>query len=102
MRNRLHVSLIAATVALGVWLPTPAKAATFFFSTGSPDGKLGALTRPGSPGKIETETADDFILSETTVISRATITGLITGGATVANIGGVEIELYHIFPLDSD
>jgi len=97
---RLPVSLIAATFSVGVWLATPAGAAPFFFSTGNPDGRLGALSRPASPG-LETETADDFLLTQTTVINRATITGLIPLGTPLANISNVEIEVYHVFPLDS-
>lgn len=98
---RLLMSLIAATLALSVCLTTPVLAGTFFFSTGNADGLLGALSRPASAGKIETETADDFFLQETTAISRATITGLIPAGTQLENITDVEVELYHIFPLDS-
>lgn len=90
---------LTAIVLLGVLSATPVWASVFSFSTGSPDGRLGALSRRASLGKIETETADDFILSETTVINQATITGLILGAP--ANIGQVEVELYHVFPLDS-
>jgi hypothetical protein len=97
---RLRPSLIAATLAFGVWL-TPAQAATFSFSAGAPDGRLGALSRPASVGKIETETADDFILADTTVITHATITGLVPLGTPLGSITQVEVELYHIFPLDS-
>jgi len=96
---RLRTSLAAAMVTAGV-LATPAWAGTFSFTTGNTDGLLGALSRSESTGKIETETADDFILTETTVINAATITGLIT--APLANISNVEVELYHVFPLDSD
>jgi hypothetical protein len=99
MRSR--VSLTAATLTIGLWLATPAWAASFFFSTGTPDGRLGALSRRASLGKIETETADDFLLTQTTVITRATITGLIPLGTPLANISNVEVELYHIFPQDS-
>jgi len=95
---RLRVSLVMAMITAGV-LTTPASAETFFFTSGTPDGRLGALSRSESPGKVETETADDFILTETTVINGATITGLIN--APLANIGNVEVELYHKFPLDS-
>src|SRR5438874_1975238 len=98
---RLRVSLIKATLIAGVWLATPAWAAPFFFSTGNPDGRLGALSRRASLGKLETETADDFVLTQTTVINRATITGLIPLGTPLANISNVEVELYHVFPLDS-
>src|SRR5437762_10768351 len=97
MRSRL--GLTAALITAGAWLVTPAWADTFFFTTGNADGRLGALSRSESSGKIETETADDFILTETTVIKGATITGLIT--ASSANIGNVEVEFYNKFPLDS-
>jgi len=76
-------------------------AAPFSFTTGTPDGRLGALSRRASPGKIETETADDFILQQTTVITQAKIIGLVPLGTPLANIKEVEIELYHVFPLDS-
>src|SRR5215469_15147703 len=70
-------------------------------STGNPDGQLGALSRRPSPGKLETETADDFILTETTVISSATIAGLIPLETPLSNISDVEVEIYHVFPTDS-
>ena len=97
---KLRVSLLSAMIAAGMGLATSASAAPFFFTSGGPDGRLGALARSASPGKIGTETADDFILAEPTVISGATITGLVVN-APVANIANVEVELYHVFPLDS-
>ena len=97
---KFRVKLLSAMIiAAGMSLATSASAAPFSFTTGNPDGSLGAVTRNDSPGKVETETADDFILAETTVINGATITGLIN--APVANITNVEVELYHVFPLDS-
>jgi len=101
MRSRL--SLATAILMIGIGLAEPAWAEHFFFSTGNPDGRLGALSRRPSPGKIETETADDFALTETTVISQAVITGLIVPNTIpLASISQVEVELYHVFPLDSD
>jgi hypothetical protein len=83
-------------------LSAPASADPFFFSTGSPDGKIATLSRTASPGKLETETADDFVTTEPqTTITNATFTGLLVGGATTANIKDVEIELYHVFPIES-
>ncbi|HET7107456.1 MAG TPA: hypothetical protein VFI38_11650 [Candidatus Acidoferrum sp.] len=73
----------------------------FTVNTGNTDAKLGALSRRPSVGKIETETADDFDLKQTTVISGATITGLISPATPLANIANVEVEMYHVFPLDS-
>jgi hypothetical protein len=74
----------------------------FSFSTGSPDGKLGALSRPASSLDVETETADDFVLTQATVISGATIHGLIPTGFGVSSVARVEVEIYHVFKLDSD
>ena len=90
------------TVTVGVWLATLACADPFRFSTNDADGKLGALSQPASSLNLETETADDFILAETTSIAQATITGLIASGTPLANIQNVEVELYHVFPTDSD
>src|SRR5947199_6193728 len=95
---KLRVGLVSAMITAGV-LAAPASAETFFFTSGTPDGRLGALSRSESAGKLETETADDFILTQTTVINGATITGLIN--APLANIRNVEVEVYHVFPLDS-
>jgi hypothetical protein len=88
-------ALLAVTAAL------PASAAPFFFSTGSPDGLMANATRPDAGGKIEIEAADDFILSSETRINSATFTGLLTGGASAANIGLVVAEIYRVFPKDS-
>jgi hypothetical protein len=98
LATTLLVSLITATV----WLATPAWAEPFFFSTGNPDGLLGALSQPAGGGTLETETADDFVLPETTSIAKATIFGLIPQGTPLARIENVEVEIYHVFPGDSD
>lgn len=82
-------------------LALPAAADPFFFSTGNPDGKIATLSRTASAGKLETETADDFVTTQTTIINSATFTGLLVGGATPADVKDVEIELYHVFPVDS-
>jgi hypothetical protein len=94
-------ALIGFTLGIIACLATPLWAAPFFFATGSPNGQLGALSRRASPGKVETETADDFLLQDTTVITGATIAGLLPAGTPLDNIKDVEVEIYHIFPLDS-
>jgi len=99
---RLRLSLLAAALTAAVWVASPVWADSWFFSTGNPDGKLGALSRQASTGKLETEAADDFVLTQTTVINQAVITGLVVqAGASPASISNVEVELYHVFPLDS-
>src|SRR4029453_11748337 len=42
------------------------------------------------------------VLSECVAINQATFTGLLTPGASVASINRVEVEIYHVFPVDSD
>jgi PEP-CTERM motif len=94
-------ALLIAILALPL-LTTPAGATPFFFSTGDPDGKIATATRPESAGKFEIESADDFVLTGPTSITKATFTGLLTGGATTANIGEVRVEIYRVFPADSN
>jgi hypothetical protein len=93
-----RLMFVAALTVMGI---APLSATTFFFTTGNPDGRLASLSQPARAAKLETETADDFILSETTTIRGATITGLLTGGASLSQIDNVEIEIYRVFPNDS-
>jgi hypothetical protein len=94
--------LFASLGLTGLLLVAPAKATPFFFSTGNPDGLIATLSRTASTGKLETETADDFVTTApTTAITSATFTGLLVGGASTADVHDVEIELYHVFPIDS-
>jgi hypothetical protein len=87
---------------LGALASLPASADTFTFSTGNPDGLIGTLSRPASGATIQTETADDFVLSsQSTQITSARFIGLIPAGAPLSSISQVEIEFYHVFPGDS-
>jgi hypothetical protein len=86
-------------------LTSGAAAGPFTFSTGNPDGLIATLSRQASTGKLETETADDFVTTAPVSITSATFTGLLVGGTTApvtpADVKNVEIELYHVFPIDS-
>ena len=93
---------IAAVAFAAVMMPLPAAADPFFFSTGNPDGRIATAARPESVGKFEIESADDFGLTAQTSITGATFTGLLTGGSTPASIGQVVVEIYRVFPNDSD
>ncbi len=92
-----QVRAIVAGLALTACIAAPSWADTFVFETGNPTNQLGAVSRRSSPGKAETETADDFPLQETTVITGAKIFGLIPLGTPVENIRDVEVEVYQIF-----
>jgi hypothetical protein len=96
------VSAIAVSLSALLFLPPRASASSFSFSTGSPDGLIGTLSRPASDGLVQTETADDFILNECVLINQATFTGLLPLGAPLSSINRVEVEIYHVFPVDSD
>jgi len=100
--TRVRKVLACATMMASILLVAQlATAETFSFTPGDPDGKVGALSRRASPGKIETETADDFVLQQTTIINKATIKGLLPTGTDLRKINDVEVEVYHVFPLDS-
>jgi hypothetical protein len=62
---------------------------------------MAAAPRPGTSA-FEIETGDDFVLSTQTAIHSATFVGLLTGGAAISDIGEVRVEMYRIFPKDSD
>lgn len=97
---RFRFCLFLSMVALAA---VPAAASAFFFSTGNPDGKIATLARVGSPAGIQTETADDFLLTQSlTHITSATFTGLMPIGVPLSSISQVEIEFYRVFPNDSD
>jgi hypothetical protein len=91
-----------AAALASLLLVSQAPATPFSFSTGAPDGKIATLARPFSLGKLQTETADDLVVTQSVVISQATFTGLLPSGAPLGTVTNVEIELYHVFPGDSN
>ena len=95
MRSNVLISAICMGSLLAV--AVPANASSFNFSTGDPDGKMATASRTG-PG-FEIESGDDFALLAQTLIKNATFTGLVPTGASVSN---VTVEIYRVFPNDSD
>jgi hypothetical protein len=92
---------LGCLAALGLALAAQPAAAVVIFSTGAPDGKMAAASRPSSGGKIEIETGDDFALTTKTQITGATFTGLLSG-ADLADVNRLTVEIYRVFPADSD
>ena len=93
---------VLVVAALLTW-SGPALAVPFFFSTGNTDGKIATASRPSSTGKIEIESADDFVVTGGNLsLTSATFQGLIPTGASLSGIGSVGVEIYRVFPLDSD
>jgi len=88
-------------VVLGLLAASPAMADPFHFSTGSVTDSIATASRPGptSGANQETESADDFFPSTAVRLNSATFTGLIPTGASVSE---VVVEIYRVFPKDSD
>jgi hypothetical protein len=91
-----------AALTFAAVMPLTAAADPFLFSTGNPDGLMATATRPSSPGKFEIETGDDFVLTQQTLITGAAFTGLIPLGVTTSDITNVVVEVYRVFPADSN
>lgn len=88
-------------LCLGASLAVTARADTFSFSTGTPDGFIGTGSRPSGSGILEIESADDFILPTDTSINHASFYGLIPKGLSLSDITQVRAEIYRVFPKDS-
>ena len=73
--------------------------AGLIFNTGSPDGRIGLASRPGTTTEIEA--ADDFILTLPAFVNSATFIGLLPTGFSLSNVNFVGVEIYHVFPQDS-
>jgi len=94
MKRHTAVALLFMAVAL---LANQARASVFF-STGAPDGRLGAVTQTAGNGHIESEAADDFILAAPSAITNGSFTGLLPSNTPLSNIQQVEVEIYNVFP----
>jgi hypothetical protein len=95
------LSRLAAAVAIlaapSAWADDP-----FFFSTGTVTNSIGMASRPDVGGKTEIEAADDFATTAPTTITSATFTGVVTSLTGLSTIGEIDVEIYRVFPLDSD
>jgi hypothetical protein len=98
---KARAGIAALTLAAAV-MPSPAGADPFVFNTGNPDGLMATATRPDSTGKFEIETGDDFVLTQPTLITGAAFTGLIPLEAPTSDIKNVIVEIYRVFPADSN
>jgi hypothetical protein len=98
---RWFTSLVLA-FAFVCCLAVPASADVFYFSTGEPDGLMAVASHPASTYSGENEAADDFILNKETLIVGATFYGLLPSDSSQGDIGDVIIEIYRVFPKDSD
>jgi hypothetical protein len=98
------ITRLCSTLALVLGLGTSAVADPFFFTTGNPDGRIGMASRPDSAdgSKTEIEAGDDFLLGQQTLLYGAIFTGLIPVDTALTDIGTVRVQIYRVFPNDSD
>src|SRR5690349_2310220 len=73
--------------------------AAVIFDNDHPNNNIGVAT---GVSNIEHETGDDFLLGGQTSIISATFTGLFLAGQSVPTASDVAVEIYRVFPLDSD
>jgi hypothetical protein len=101
---RICNATLGVALLAGAALAAPAMADSFVFSTGNPDGRIATASRPGpaSGANQETESADDFVLAQQTTITSASFTGLIPLGVPLSAVSQVRVEIYRVFPSDSD
>src|SRR5215831_14346487 len=99
MRHR--VVLIAA-LGLSAMLAGSASADVIYNNL-TPNNMIAIAARPDSPGTFEIEAGDDFVATTPVSITSAAFVGLIvpgTGG--VPAVQRVVVEIYRVFPADSD
>jgi len=75
---------------------------TLLYNNDFPTDQIAAATRPESAGKFEIESADDFLLPTGAHITSATFTGLLPSGFQISSVANVRVEIYRVFPNDSD
>jgi hypothetical protein len=97
MQRHIVLALLVMAVAL---LANKARASVFF-TTGAPDGRLGAATQPAGNDHTENEAGDDFILANSSLINSSGFTGLLPLGTPLSSIQQVVVEIYRVFPKDS-
>lgn len=65
------------------------------------NGLMAAASWPGT-GSFEIETADEFVPTQTTRVDHATFIGLLPAGALFGSITQIRLEIYRVFPNDSN
>ncbi|HET9830297.1 MAG TPA: hypothetical protein VFP91_01250, partial [Vicinamibacterales bacterium] len=72
------------------------------FSNLAVTNSMGAASRPDSPGlSNEIEAADDFLVNNGVRVTELKFIGLLTGGINSFDIASMNLEIYRVFPNDS-
>jgi hypothetical protein len=76
--------------------------AQVIYNNDFPIDQMAVATRPESGNQFEIEAADDFLAATGAHVTGATFTGLVPHGFDLSNVGNVVVEIYRVFPNDSD
>jgi len=76
--------------------------AQIIYNNDFPTNQMATASRPESGNQFEIASADDFVLTLNANITGATFTGLVPHDFNLSNIGSVVVEIYRVFPNDSD
>ena len=94
--------IYVAALSLSSLLSLPIAGATIYNNL-TPNNQIAIATRPDAPGVFEIEAGDDFILGQQSIINGGSFVGLLVPTPGVATaISGVTVEIYRVFPNDSD
>jgi len=99
MRHR--AALIAAFGLSGMMLAGSASADVIYDNL-TTNNMIGVATRPSTSGSFEIEAGDDFVASTPVSITSASFIGLVVQGSSAPTVQDVTLEIYRIFPDDSD
>ena len=76
--------------------------AEIIYNNDFPTHDIAVASRPDTASAFEIEAGDDFLLTSPARITGATFTGLVPQNFNLHNIGSVIVEIYRVFPNDSD
>jgi hypothetical protein len=93
-------TLCATPLIFSMLLPPLVSGATIYNNL-TPNNLMAVATRPDTSA-FEIEAADDFVLNSPTNITSASFVGLVVPGSGLPNVSQIVIEMYRVFPLDSD
>src|SRR5215469_10717255 len=97
---RYRAALIAA---LGLTtLAVSASADAILYNNLTPNAMIGVATRPTPSGSFEIEAGDDFVATTPVSVTHASFVGLVVSGTTAPAVQDVTLEIYRVFPDDSD
>jgi hypothetical protein len=80
-------------------LPAPG---AVIYNNLAPNNLMAVAVRPEVGSSFEIEAGDDFVLGSQTIITSASFAGLIVGGTGTPSISDLVVEMYRVFPNDSD